>query len=119
MLRVGRTTRTTRTTRTGEEMIEEKEKSFSHYVLATSEFRQLGKVEQAVKYLKLTSLSPNKVHNDTKVSRSAICRGIKAAEAGRTVGKNGRPDRGSGKTRNTGKPVTPTLLFFFFFFFMN
>jgi hypothetical protein len=38
-------------------MIEEKENSFFHYVLATSEFRQLGKVEQAVKYLKLTSLS--------------------------------------------------------------
>jgi hypothetical protein len=58
-----------------------------------SEFRQLGKVEQAVKYLQLNNASPSKVQKDTKVSRSAIIRGLKASAAGREIGKKGRPTK--------------------------
>jgi transposase len=90
--RVGRKNRTALKNLTVRLMEGNKENSFSHYILATSEFRQLGKVEQAV-YLKLNNASPSKVHKDTKVSRYAIIRGLKASAAGREIGKKGRPTK--------------------------
>ena len=65
----------------------------SHYALATIEYRQLGTVQKAVKLIEETSCSLRNASSMVKCSPTAIRRGQIAKMKGRTVGKNGRPNK--------------------------
>jgi transposase len=65
----------------------------SHYALATTEYRQLGKVEKAVKLIEDQACSYREASSLVKISHSSVARGLIAKGKGRTIGKNGRPNK--------------------------
>ncbi|KAL6064461.1 hypothetical protein QOT17_010860 [Balamuthia mandrillaris] len=67
------------------------EKQDAQRLLATAEFRRLPPMERARKLIEDTSMSVRKAAELTGVTKSSLHRAIKAHEAGRELGRVGRP----------------------------
>ena len=68
-----------------------KKNNFFKKLLATTEYRSLHKLEQAVKLVLEENISLGRAATVTGLSKSSVQRAVDATKDSRQVGKNGRP----------------------------